>query len=196
MYPSETSIYFLTFPNWLVESYREKTILFIYFTVTQFTARLQKLFLRYSPRFATNPDVDKTEFDAAIKKLYEEDRNKGPRSCYWSREIINKTIRMLNDFKEGRERTSGHYDKNKRYHVLKINGIEHLVHKGTDRMCPKIIVPTEEYYGMLSKWHLESSHGGRDRLTIAMNDNKQYVPRAAMCIYLNHCKKCKKVYKI
>lgn len=149
--------------------------------------------LRYNPQFATNPYVDKNAFDDAIKTYYGEHGNKGTRCAFWSRAYIDQVIRFLDDFKEGRARTTNHYAKDKHYYVLKINDNEkHLVNRGTPRRSPKIIMPAEDYYGALSKWHLDSNHGGRDKLQKAMRVSKHYVPVSVMYLYLNQCSKCNK----
>lgn len=90
----------------------------------------------------------------------------------------------------GDKLSNKHYYSMRKYEVLSVNSIEHLVPRRSSLNEPKIyIIPTENYFDVLLECHRSTGHGGRDKMLFALK-NKYNIFRAAVAIFISLCTAC------
>lgn len=79
----------------------------------------------------------------------------------------------------------------RRYELARVAGSQVLVKKRKNPEDPLVIVlPFEDYFGVLWEYHLATDHGGKDRL-ISCLENKYWIPRVPIEVFLTLCGICK-----
>ena len=99
-------------------------------------------------------------------------------------EVLGKNNENCNAFQR-------HHFK-KKYEFLKVGNDEQVIFKRVDTSDRMIyMVPVEDLYDKLFEAHIQTGHGGREKI-IYYAKNKWRLPKVACNIFVSCCKTCNK----
>lgn len=128
--------------------------------------------------------VNRDEFNNQLLHVFE--HQKGNRGI-WDRKQLEKVKEIL---QEGSKVTKGHHHLLKHYELLKIDKEYHVIVKRQIQTDPVIYcVAMEDYFDKLVEAHVNTGHGGRDKLIYSLK-NKYRISRSACEIFPSCCESC------
>ncbi|XP_072384043.1 KRAB-A domain-containing protein 2-like [Diabrotica undecimpunctata] len=112
----------------------------------------------------------------------------------WSFEKLREVCTLLRTAREQKEigvrRTNEQHYFFRNYELLEIGGVQRVIKKRTDEKQElTFVLPIEEYYDKLNEVHLNTGHGGRDKMINALKP-KYAIPRPAVEIFVRLCTTC------
>ncbi|XP_049885717.1 KRAB-A domain-containing protein 2-like [Pectinophora gossypiella] len=116
------------------------------------------------------------------------------RNALWTKKRIYKAIRSIGELKRIRITKAYRYYA-RHYEVCSISGQKTLIVKRRSTTEPKVkIIPSDEFYDILSDIHYETNHGGRNTMH-AIIKNKYNIPIAVVNAFHRLCKsvKCRNI---
>lgn len=129
--------------------------------------------------------VDRVKFDLKINEMFA--KKEGPRVAP-DRDHLTYLAAMLTDIQEGVKKTSLHYHFEKKYKLVVIDGdTKHVCLKKKAELI--YLVPIEDYYDKLLVAHLETGHGGRDRMHYYCKQ-KWIINKSACQLFASMCNTC------
>lgn len=141
-------------------------------------------------------DVDRDEFYRKLYKVY--NNKKGLNSVLLSREKYNWLIERIKAAKTTLKKTSADYHRMKKFEVIRNADGEKLYTLPTPgNKRRQLMVPMDEMYDIIKKYHIMLNHGGRTRIRDELKQKYRNITAESILVYLSMCKSCqnKTVYK-
>lgn len=110
--------------------------------------------------------ADRDKFELKLKERLSVNE-KG--RCAWSKKQLESVINMFTSCEAGKKKDCAVYHYLKNYELIKI-GSEHqiIVKRKNDSDELIYIVPSEDYFPKVWEAHVQTGHGGRDRMVYYM----------------------------
>jgi hypothetical protein len=116
---------------------------------------------------------------------------------YLTREMYNTYLQEVKNVKTIAVKKSIHYRRLKRFDVLCIGNEDKLifpVESGSEDI--RYYVCNEELFDIIHAAHIETGHGGRDRINHMLKKKFKNIKVEAINMYLKMCKTCQKKHSI
>lgn len=133
-------------------------------------------------------------FEEELENLYA-GRSHKPK---WTKERVDNIIKLIKEYKDmsqiEQRNKNIYYYYVKHYDVLNISSDQNsiLILKRTSVTDAIIkILPSEDYFDVLTNIHLKTNHGGRDKMVHAIK-SEYYIPIPVIVIFVKSCKVCQK----
>lgn len=110
----------------------------------------------------------------------------------WDRSREQYVINILKECAENEivKKTRQHYSFSKLCELSTYNNKQHVILKIENKSQPLIFKRAiEDYYEKLLDAHVDTGHGGRDRVVYKIQ-NKYIIPKPACAIFVSLCKVC------
>ncbi|XP_051160539.1 KRAB-A domain-containing protein 2-like [Leptopilina boulardi] len=132
--------------------------------------------------------VNRSEFDEKLKLLYSEQKSN---KTIWNKKRLLEVIQMLIEYKNVKStKSSSYYHCIKLYEIIKHDGENHLILKRKKEKNQLIyVIAIEDYYEKLLEAHIQTGHGGRDRMLYYIR-NKWRISRQACELFIQCCESC------
>lgn len=131
----------------------------------------------------SNYIVNREEFEAKLFEFYA-----GRKKCnraVWTRKEVESVTLALHDVRNPRN----HYCKQK-YELLSVGETSSIIKKRKSSSDPFVaMIALEDFYGKLLEAHLQTGHGGRDKM-IYYSREKWVVTKDACNIFTTCCQTC------
>lgn len=141
-------------------------------------------------------DVDRDEF---YRKLYQVYKNKrGLNSVLLAREKYNYLVARIKAAKTTLKKTSSDYHRLKKFEVIRTPDGDKLFTLPTPgNKRRQMMVPMDEMYDIIKKYHIMLNHGGRTRMRDELKQKYKNITAESVLVYLSMCKSCKNktIYK-
>ncbi|KAF0733683.1 Uncharacterized protein FWK35_00034346 [Aphis craccivora] len=102
----------------------------------------------------------------------------------------NEVLEEIKRLKSGAKLKPNDYKLLKCYDIMNISNIEKLIVPVTDPNTIKHYVYNEELYKIIHYVHLQTGHGGRNRMEHELNAKYKNITRECLRIHLNLCELC------
>lgn len=133
--------------------------------------------------------VNREEFELKLKEFYE-GSNKGNRKM-WDRNHFQYVLNILLQCGEPNvKRTYFHYHYDKLYELVTIGSEVKIIERrklGSESMI--YMLPYEDYFDKLLETHIQTGHGGRDRMFFYAQ-KKWRITRPACQLFASMCRTC------
>lgn len=133
--------------------------------------------------------VSRDEFDEKLRLFYK--ARPGSNRTVWNRERMESVIKLLKEVSDPKiKRTVSHYHYMNNYELLEIKNKNHVIFKrknSSDKLIYMLAI--EDYYDKLLEAHIQSGHGGRDKM-LCYSKKKWKICRSACEIFASCCKIC------
>lgn len=108
----------------------------------------------------------------------------------WNLRQEQVVIEILTEIENGSSKSSRHYHFQKLHKLVKIGGNVFVVQKRKNENDPLVyLVPYENCYDKLLEAHIETGHGGRDRMFYYVK-KKWVISKNTCAIFVSLCKTC------
>ena len=133
--------------------------------------------------------VDRCEFEAKLKKYYEESFSTN--RSMWNRKQLKMVLKILEEAEDPSfKRSNSHYHYFKSYERKLIDGSLRVIVRRSDAADPVVqMIPIEDFYEKLLEAHLRTGHGGRDRMRRFCSD-KWKISRDSCTLFASCCRTC------
>lgn len=135
-------------------------------------------------------DVDREEFCRRIQEAYR--NKKGTNTFLLTPEKYAQVIEQVKAATLAVKKTAADYRRLKRYVVVDTPIGERLygIPKGNQKP-QQMFVNTQEMYDIIRECHLKYSHGGRNRIMVALKPKYKNITTESILVYLQMCLPCK-----
>lgn len=135
-----------------------------------------------------NEIVNRVDFNLKIENYFTSHSNSNNRLWNLSQEKL--VIEMLTEIENGVKKTQKHYRVSKSYELVKISGEIFVAQKRKNTNDPLIyLVPYENCYDKLLEAHIQTGHGGRDRMFFYAK-TKWVLSKNSCAIFASMCTIC------
>lgn len=132
--------------------------------------------------------VNKAEFDARMQIYF--NNNSQSKNCLWNKMREQFVIQKLTEITDGTKKTAQHRNLERHYELMSVSGNVFVIVKRKNLNDPLIqLVPYENYYEKLLEAHIQSGHGGRDRMLFYLKQ-KYVISKQSCTIFVSMCKTC------
>lgn len=130
--------------------------------------------------------VNREEFETQLKAKYE--GKPGSNRSVWNRETLENVKKILSEPENKTKKKTYHWFRN--YDLLKIGESTSVILKRSNESEPIVyMVATEDYYDKLLEAHVQTGHGGRDKILYYLKE-KFRIPKVASEIFVKCCQTC------
>lgn len=138
---------------------------------------------------STDNVVNRREFENKLKEYYA--RNPGSNRSVWDKnqeQIVINALQLLENNDAKKPISLYHYEK--KYELMKIGNEVRVILKRLNAIDPLVLmVAQEDYYEKLYEAHVQTGHGGRDKM-IYYAKNKWRISKMACNIFVTCCQTC------
>lgn len=117
---------------------------------------------------------------------------KNSNNVFLSKVKYNQVLTEVKRLKSGAKLKPNDYKLLKRYDIMNVSNIDKLIVPVTDPNTIKYYVYNEELYNIIHDVHLQTGHGGRNRMEHELNAKYKNITRECLMIYLNLCELCQR----
>lgn len=136
----------------------------------------------------------KDTFDKHLSDLIS---TKNYNSVYMSEEQYNNIIKEVCEAKtKTKYKSDRDYRRLRRYDVLVVGKEKRLISPINEKSCSiKYYASVEKFFDIIHNAHLNTGHGGRNRIMKEINENYKNITIEAVMLYLSLCEPCQKKAK-
>jgi hypothetical protein len=120
---------------------------------------------------------------------------KNSNNVFLSEVKYSEVLEEVKRLKNGAKLKPNDYKLLKRYDIMNISYIEKLIVRVTDPNTIKYYVYNDELFKIIHDVHLQTGHGGRNRMEHELNAKYNNITREYLMIYLNLCEPCQRTGK-
>ena len=119
---------------------------------------------------------------------------KGANNLVFTKERYEQLVSDINDIKNGRRKKEARdYSLSKRYDVMQISNIDKLIYPVVEgNTTIRYYATKEEIFDILNEAHIDTGHGGRNRMYKEVQKKYKNITQEHMSLYLSICTSCLK----
>ncbi|XP_029162592.1 KRAB-A domain-containing protein 2-like [Nylanderia fulva] len=133
--------------------------------------------------------VNRDEFNEKLDKFYS--NRPGSNRTVWRRDQMINVMKVLQEIQvPSTKKTVSHYHYAKKYELAKIGTESYVILKRKTSNEPVIyVIAMEDYYDKLLEAHIQTGHGGRDKMQYYIKE-KYRITKVACEIFVSCCGTC------